>query len=185
MAVSSITFIRDFIVDALVNHSLSGFHIKPDYVNFLQFVQYTEMDGLPALGTSIPGALPGTFKIYGDLQTKNKAAILAIAPKEHSYGPHPRQKLDLYSPPNSSADEDDSPILIFLYGGGLERGDKIMSHPPGPEEGLTYKNIGAYFAVCVPFLAFLPLYHDCCRILDLAPQVDERDRLCSDIHIVT
>lgn len=102
------------------------------------------MDQLSALGRDVLPSLAGSFKVYGDLQTKNKEAILSIPRVTHRYGSHPRHVLDIYQPKTVA---DDTPILIYLYGGGLERGDRIMPHPPATAEGLTYANVGYYFAV--------------------------------------
>lgn len=61
-----------------------------------------------------------------------------------SYGPHPRQKLDIYrASPLREGDSRQSPYLIFLYGGGLVSGDKIVPVIP---DGLVYHNLGAFFA---------------------------------------
>ncbi|KAG9741588.1 alpha/beta-hydrolase, partial [Aureobasidium melanogenum] len=62
--------------------------------------------------------------------------------EEFTYGSDPRQKLDVYSPKQVS---DDTPILVFLYGGGLSRGDKRMPTPPTAKD-LVYANIGHYYA---------------------------------------
>ena len=40
---------------------------------------------------------------------------------ELAYGPHPRQRLDLYRPKNAAGA---LPIVVFFYGGGWEAGDK-------------------------------------------------------------
>ena len=106
------------------------------------------MDQLPPLGRDILGALLQTFTLYGHLQTANKEAILSTPRTEYAYGDHPRQKVDVYQPTDGRGAETSARIMVFLYGGGLERGDKIMAHPPGPEGGLTYANVGHYFAVC-------------------------------------
>jgi hypothetical protein len=102
------------------------------------------MEAIKALnassGQSIQDILVPTFKIFTTLLLKNKEAILSIPRKEESYGPHPRQKLDFYLPTQKS---DKSPILVFFYGGGLVRGDKIVPTVP---EGLLYHNLGSFFA---------------------------------------
>jgi acetyl esterase/lipase len=48
----------------------------------------------------------------------------------------------MYSP--STASTVVSPIVIFLYGGGLTRGDKILPHVP---QSLMYHNLGTFFAL--------------------------------------
>ncbi|TVY82329.1 hypothetical protein LSUE1_G004590 [Lachnellula suecica] len=89
-------------------------------------------------GQAIPDVLFPTFQIYTPRLTKNKEAILSIPSTTESYGSHPRQKLDIYKAPQESKD---TPILVFFYGGGLTRGDKIS-----PQFNLVYHNLGAFFA---------------------------------------
>jgi acetyl esterase/lipase len=99
------------------------------------------MDELAQLkSTAISAVIGPTFKTYARLLLANKASILSIPSTTLPYGSHPRQTLDIYSSPAPKAN---SPILIFLYGGGLTRGDKII--PPIPER-LAYHNLGAFFA---------------------------------------
>jgi hypothetical protein len=100
--------------------------------------QLKELD--TSTGRGIQDILMPTFKIFAPLLLQNKETILSVPRKEESYGPHPRQKLDVYLPPNSSAS---TPILVFFYGGGLVRGDKIVPQFPG---GLLYHNLGAFYA---------------------------------------
>lgn len=61
------------------------------------------------------------------------AAVHAQRPKaqhsEHQYGPHPRQKLDLFSGAGAGR-----PLVVFVHGGGFDRGDKSM-----------YANVGTFF----------------------------------------
>jgi acetyl esterase/lipase len=99
------------------------------------------MDSLPSFGTAIPSILMPTFKAFVPHLLSNKSSIHSIDRHTHTYGSHPRQQLDLYLP--QGTDDSKSPILIFLYGGGLTRGDKIMAHLP---EGLVYHNLGAFYA---------------------------------------
>lgn len=98
------------------------------------------MDKLPAMGTEIFAVLGPTMKAFTPGLLKNKSSILSIPRVEYAYGNHPRQKLDVYSASSSTA-----PILIFLYGGGLIRGDKILPPPIMPEP-LVYHNLGSFFA---------------------------------------
>jgi hypothetical protein len=92
-------------------------------------------------GTSIPAILLKTFAIYQPLLTANRESILSTPHTTHPYGSHPRQKLDVYLPSSSSLNGSDTPILIFLYGGGLIHGDKIS-----PQFPLVYHNLGSFFA---------------------------------------
>lgn len=117
------------------------------------------MDKLPAFGRSIFPALVPTFQEYAKLQEKNRAAIEATPCEELVYGSHERQKLDLYTPAKVS---DDTPILVFLYGGGLSKGDKRMPSPP-TAPGLVYANIGHYWTVSVTARRWVSLLTDLCN----------------------
>ncbi|KAH0387692.1 alpha/beta-hydrolase, partial [Aureobasidium melanogenum] len=100
------------------------------------------MDQLPEFGRDIyPGLMP-TMKAYAALHEKNRSSIESTPREEFTYGSDPRQKLDVYGPKQVS---NDTPILVFLYGGGLSRGDKRMPTPPTAKD-LVYANIGHYYA---------------------------------------
>ena len=101
------------------------------------------MDQLPKFGRSIFPALMPTVKTYAELHEKNRRAIESTPREEFVYGSETRQKLDLYTP--EKVDEN-TPIYVSVYGGGLSRGDKRIATPSG-EEGLLYANVGHYFAV--------------------------------------
>ena len=99
------------------------------------------MDHLASLGTAISDVLLPTIKTYQSLLSANKDAILSTARETHSYGSHPRQMLDVY--PTTSATTGETPkILLFFYGGGLERGDKVLPQ----SNGLIYTNLGYFFS---------------------------------------
>lgn len=102
------------------------------------------IDQLPSFGRSIFVALLPTIKAYGELHEKNRTAIESTPREEFEYGPHDRQKLDLYTPENMS---DDTPILVFVYGGGFSRGDKRAASLPGGPTSLVYHNLGHYWTV--------------------------------------
>lgn len=89
------------------------------------------------LGTAILPSVVPTMNLLSPLLIQNKAAILAISPTTHKYGPHARHNLDIY-PSNP-----DSPILVYLYGGGLIFGDRQQA---GFADGLTFHNLGTFFA---------------------------------------
>ncbi|KAK6000185.1 hypothetical protein QM012_003817 [Aureobasidium pullulans] len=100
------------------------------------------MDQLPEFGREIwPGLMP-TMKAYAALHEKNRSSIESTPREEFAYGSHARQKLDVYSPKQVS---DDTPILVFLYGGGLMSGDKRLPTPPTAKD-LVYANIGHYYS---------------------------------------
>ncbi|KAA8575303.1 hypothetical protein EYC84_004478 [Monilinia fructicola] len=93
-------------------------------------------------GTSIMDTVLPTMKIFGPHLQKNSASILSVSRSTHTYGSHARQTLDLY--PSSSSSPRSSPILIFFYGGGLVRGDKILGIPFF--DNLVYHNLGSFFS---------------------------------------
>jgi acetyl esterase/lipase len=102
-----------------------------------------EMDQIAKLNsTAIPAILEPTFRILIPPLIANSSLILSIPRKTFSYGPHPRQTLDMYCPSTDSSDG--TPVLIFLYGGGLSRGDKILPLVP---HSLIYHNLGTFFAL--------------------------------------
>lgn len=101
------------------------------------------MDQLPSFGRAIFPALVPTFQAYAPLHEKNRSSIESTPREEFQYGTETRQNLDLYSPAQVL---DDTPILVFIYGGGLSRGQKRMPDSPSAKS-LIYANIGHYFAV--------------------------------------
>jgi acetyl esterase/lipase len=112
------------------------------------------MDQLPALGRSVWEVIPKTSEIYGYLlNEKSRDAILAMDVEVASYGPDPRQKLDVYRTPASAAAE--PPILVFLYGGAWVEGDRVIDSIPN---GLVYRNLGYYFAEKQGFETIIPDY---------------------------
>ncbi|KAH0847631.1 alpha/beta hydrolase [Fonsecaea pedrosoi] len=109
------------------------------------------MDQLPQLGRSIWEVIPKTSEIYASLLNRSsKDAILGSSLEVASYGPDPRQKLDVYGAESSTA-----PILVFLYGGAWVEGDRVIGSIPG---GLVYRNLGYYFAKKQGFETIIPDY---------------------------
>lgn len=80
-----------------------------------------------------PSVLARTRELY---RAATKALPWASRPvlQDLSYGPHPRNRLDLYP-----ADAGNAPVILFLHGGGFVGGDKR-----GDET--FYANVGLYFA---------------------------------------
>jgi acetyl esterase/lipase len=104
---------------------------------------------------AISSILRPTFTIPTRLLLANQSSILSTPRQTTPYGPHPRQTLDVYTPRHVSAT---TPILIFLYGGGLTRGDKILGENPSSiPSSLVYHNLGAFFAQR-DFLTLIPDY---------------------------
>jgi hypothetical protein len=100
------------------------------------------MESLETFGTAIGAVVFPTYKAYEPLLLKNASKIRATARQTYSYGPHPRQTLDVYTPSVKAAGELKNSVLMFLYGGGLVRGEKIN---PNFAEGLVYSNVGHFF----------------------------------------
>lgn len=53
-----------------------------------------------------------------------------MSPVTASYGDHPAQRLDVYSPQDASEVQEPVPVVIYIHGGGWSAGDK--SDVPGP-----------------------------------------------------
>jgi triacylglycerol lipase len=80
-----------------------------------------------------------TVKLYADLQRGvATAGIKTIS--NLSYGPHAQQKLDLFVPEQGFSEP--GPVLVYLHGGELSRGDKIAAG----SDGLIYSNVGKFMA---------------------------------------
>lgn len=110
------------------------------------------MEQLPALGTAIKDVVMPTFQVFAPLLAANKAAIKSNTRETFTYGPHPRQALDVYYPTSSV----ESPaIFVFLYGGGLVRGDKTLPMMP---DGLVHANVGHFIAESLSCIAVIPDY---------------------------
>ncbi|OQV09861.1 hypothetical protein CLAIMM_13941 [Cladophialophora immunda] len=109
------------------------------------------MDQLPQLGRSVWEVIPQTSEIYASLLNRSaKDAILATNPEVASYGPDPRQELDVYATKSSTA-----PVMVFLYGGAWVEGDRVIGGIP---DGLVYRNLGYYFAEKQGFETIIPDY---------------------------
>ncbi|KAF2484882.1 Alpha/Beta hydrolase protein [Neohortaea acidophila] len=103
------------------------------------------MDRLPQLGTAISDVVMPTYQTYAPLLLRQEEAIRSTKCTTFAYGPHPRQQLDIYSPPANSTPVTGNrhSLLVFLYGGGFVRGDKSNKDFCG---GLVYANLGHYFS---------------------------------------
>jgi acetyl esterase/lipase len=113
------------------------------------------MDQLHALGTAISDIVGPTHHIYSSLLQPQLATIKSTPRKTFQYGPHQRQNLDIYYPSPPEKVAKDSPIMMFLYGGGLVQGSKIL--PMIPNE-LVYANLGHFFAEKYGFVVVIPDY---------------------------
>lgn len=96
--------------------------------------------GIAAIGKQWNGNVnTATQAIYAELQrTADRSGVRMIADVE--YGDHPLQGFDLFVPEAGAGAR--RPIVIYLHGGGLVRGDKIGEGT----DGLIYSNVGYFFA---------------------------------------
>jgi len=116
------------------------------------------MDQIAKLNSKvIPLILEPTFKILSPLLIVNQSRILSVPRETRRYGAYPRQTLDIYSP--LAGFTGSTPIVIFLYGGGLTRGDKILTDIP---QSLMYHNLGTFF----PLRSFTIIIPDYRRVGD-------------------
>ncbi|OBT63602.1 hypothetical protein VE03_07336 [Pseudogymnoascus sp. 23342-1-I1] len=99
-----------------------------------------------------------TVEAFKPLLVANKSEILSIPSTTYSYGQHKRQQLNVYE---ECAHSSSSPIIIFFYGGGLNKGDKIVPFIPS---SLVYHNLGAFFAK----RGFTTIIADYRRVTDVA-----------------
>lgn len=114
------------------------------------------MDALPSLGTAIPDILLPTYRVYAPLLIRNADAIRSTTRSTHVYGPHSRHALDLYSPRSESPRRlNKRSVLIFVYGGGLVRGNK---NDPEFAQGLSYANVGHFFSERMGVQVVIPDY---------------------------
>lgn len=92
-------------------------------------------------GTQILAIRSDTFKIFTPGLLENADRIQSIQPVTETYGSHARHKVDIYQ--SHAHDSTNEPILVFLYAGGLTRGNRTIEAVPN---GLVYNNLGTYFA---------------------------------------
>ena len=78
------------------------------------------MTGLRALALGLVALLPSGCTALGAFNTlvpKDPARTLA---RDVAYGPHPRQRLDIYAPRKPGP----HPVVVFVHGGSWQTGDK-------------------------------------------------------------
>ena len=109
------------------------------------------MDQIASLGTDIATIIGPTTQVYGTLLSKNADAIISNNKTSATYGPHPRQELDVYHPKDTT----NAPIIVFVHGGGLVHGDRTIPSEPTP--GLVYANVGHYFTQ-LGYIVVVPSY---------------------------
>ncbi|KAF2219769.1 Alpha/Beta hydrolase protein [Elsinoe ampelina] len=103
------------------------------------------MDSLPPLTTSLPSIILPTFHLYAPHLHSAAPTIRSLPPKTSSYGPHPRQQLDVYTPPSPSMINNRHAILLIFYSGGFVNGSKTLPMPF--LDGLVYANVASFFAL--------------------------------------
>jgi len=93
---------------------------------------------LGSLGRELsPEMMTATQALFAERIAAGPQASCRVSVDE-IYGPDPRHRLDVFSPPESGVEQ--RPVLIFVHGGGFVRGDK--SAPGSP----FYANIGRWAA---------------------------------------
>ncbi|KAF5613642.1 alpha beta-hydrolase [Fusarium tjaetaba] len=92
-------------------------------------------------GPEIPQILPAASKALTPFLQAHAQDIKSVRVATHQYGAHARQEVDWYTCETARHDAP-IPLLVFLHGGGLTRGDKNEPMPPG---GLVYANLGRFF----------------------------------------
>lgn len=75
---------------------------------------------LPLLAPLIAACRP--VHVLDSLVPKDARSRMAAA--DLAYGPHPRQRFDLYVPEGEAAEGGPLPLLLFIYGGGWRSGRK-------------------------------------------------------------
>ena len=80
----------------------------------------TRRFGLAAIGASLTAAC-SPLTLFANLSPKDAALTSA---RDVSFGPDPRQKLDVYAPPNprGGAKGPPAPVALFIYGGSWDSG---------------------------------------------------------------
>lgn len=124
----------------------------------LQVSAYTKsMDQIANLPRSIAESVLPTVQAFEPLLRENAAAIRSTRKETFPYGNDPRQQLDVYYPTERrrpSMSSSSTPVLIFMYGGGLVRGDRTLQMA----DGLPHSNIGYFFAERYGYTTIIPDY---------------------------
>jgi acetyl esterase/lipase len=76
---------------------------------------------IAALGTSLGPDVLGACKALFDNEQRALADQFPALASDLAYGPHERQRLDIYAPASGG---DNLPVLMFVHGGGFLKGDK-------------------------------------------------------------
>ena len=90
--------------------------------------------GLRPLGSDLtPELVQGTYRVVTPHAARLDPAICE-ASWDHAYGPHPRQRLDVFRPKGTAP----RTVVIYVHGGGFSAGDK------GGEGKPFFANVGAW-----------------------------------------
>ena len=101
----------------------------------------TTIEKLREMGTSLaPDVIRATQQLFFPKVLSNASKIRSTPKRAFQYGSLHRQQADVYYPPGDSTK---SPLLVFLYGGGLVTGDRVLPIAP---QGIVYTNVGHYFS---------------------------------------
>lgn len=84
-----------------------------------------------------PTVIQETGKLFAEIHKSSNTKGVA-GHREISYGPDPKNVMDLYTPDNFTGT---LPVVVFIHGGGLTGGDKDNA-----ASDLMYANISTYFA---------------------------------------
>jgi len=96
--------------------------------------------GVSEIGKRLDGEMvAGTGALYTQLHRASPTGGIKLI-SDVSYGPDAMQVIDLFVPEQTPATP--VPIVVYVHGGGLVAGDKVM---PGMD-GLIYSNVPQFFA---------------------------------------
>ncbi len=84
-----------------------------------------------------PEVLQKSYAIYKPLQERAPKDGVTMH-KDFAYGPHARQRLDVFVPDRKPAKP--APIVVYFHGGGYVQGER------SPLPGLIYDNVATFFA---------------------------------------
>jgi len=118
---------------------------------------------------NLMGMLEPSIKAFLPLLQARREIIESVKRETFQFGATERQSLDVYYP-EASAEGTKPPILIFIYGGGLTSGDRVLSAPLD----LVYRNCGAFFA-SRGILTVIPDYRLAPKAVYPEPVEDLRD----------
>lgn len=115
------------------------------------------MDQLKHLPRAIGPSVIPTMEVYEPLLLANATAIRSTKFQSFTYGSHPRQTLDVYypsQPGRPSVSSANTPVLIFLHGGGFTGGSKTLPLA----DGLIHANMGHFYAKKLGYTTIIPDY---------------------------